>query len=71
MSLTVTLAILIPAALLFAFGSWKSAQPADPLKPRLIPWRPVMIIAAVVALVMLVHVVNTFGIETGGRTGMR
>jgi len=68
MSLPVTFAILIPAALLFAYGSWKSAQPADPLKPRLVPWRPVMIIAAVVALVMLVHVVNTLGFETGNRS---
>ena len=71
MSLTTTLVILIPAAILFGFGSWKSAQPADPLKPRLIPWRPIMLISGVVALLMLVHLVNTLGFETGGRTGMR
>jgi hypothetical protein len=68
MSLPITLAILIPAVILFAYGSWRSALPADPLKPRLIPWRPVMMIAGVVALVMLVHVVNTLGFETGNRS---
>lgn len=67
MSLTATLAVLVPAALLFFYGSWRSAQPADPLKPRLIPWRPIMLIAGVVALLMLVHLVNTLGFETGGR----
>jgi hypothetical protein len=68
MSLTATLAVLIPAALLFAYASWRSAQPADPLKPRLMPWRFIMIVAGVVALLMLVHVVNSLGFETGART---
>ncbi len=71
MSLTVTLSILIPAVLIFALASWRSARPADPLKPRLIPWRPIMIFAGAIALLMLVHVVNTLGIETGGRSAMR
>jgi amino acid transporter len=71
MSLTVTLAILIPAGLLFALSFWRSALPADPLRPRLMPWRAIMIFSGAVALLMLVHLVNLFGIETGGRTGMR
>lgn len=71
MDLTVTIAVFAIAGALFAFGSWRSAQPADPLKPRLIPWRPVIIISGVVGLLMLVHLVNLLGVQTGGRTGMR
>lgn len=67
MSLTVTLAILAPAVLLFLYGSWRSAQPADPLNPRLIPWRPILMVSGVVALLMLAHLVNLFGFETGNR----
>ena len=71
MDLTATIAIFCVAAALFAFGSWRSAQPADPLKPRLIPWRPVIIVSGVVCVLMLAHVANLFGIQTGSRTGMR
>jgi hypothetical protein len=71
MDLTVTLIVLAVGAGLFVFGSWKSAQPADPLKPRMAPWRLIMIVSGVVAILMLVHVVNLFGVETGGSTGMR
>jgi amino acid transporter len=71
MDLTLTIAIFAAAAALFAFGSWRSAQPADPLKPRLVPWRLVVILSGVVGILMLAHVVNLFGIETGGRNGMR
>ncbi|MDX2235469.1 MAG: hypothetical protein NW200_13310 [Hyphomonadaceae bacterium] len=67
MTMTTTLIVLAVAAGLFGFGSWRSAQPADPLNPRLIPWRPVLIIAGVVALLMLVHLVNLMGISTGAR----
>ena len=67
MSLTATLAVLVLAVLLFFYGSWRSAQPADPLKPRLIPWRPILMVSGVVALLMLAHLVNLFGFETGNR----
>jgi amino acid transporter len=65
MNLPVTLTVLCVAVALFAFGSWRSAQPADPLNPRMIPWRPVIIIAGVIALLMLVHLVNLAGVSTG------
>lgn len=67
MNLTTTLVILALAVGLYAFGSWRAAQPADPLNPRLVPWRPVILIAGVVGLVMLVHLVNMMGFSTGAR----
>ena len=65
MNLITTLAILAVMVGLFAFGSWRAAQPADPLNPRLIPWRPVILAAGVVGLLMIAHLVNMLGFETG------
>lgn len=65
MNLTTTLVILALAVATFAYGSWRAAKPADPLNPRLIPWRPVILVAGLVALLMLAHLVNMFGFETG------
>jgi hypothetical protein len=67
MTLPVTLSILAASVAIFAFGSWKAAQPADPLKPRMIPWRPLIIVAGVAALLMLVHLVNLAGVDTGSQ----
>jgi hypothetical protein len=41
------------------------------LKPRLIPWRLVMIVSGAVGILMLAHVANLFGIQTGSRNGIR
>jgi hypothetical protein len=65
MNLPVTLTALAVAVAIFVYGSWRAAQPANPLKPRMIPWRPLIIFAGVAALLMLVHLVNLAGVDTG------
>lgn len=60
-----TIALLVAAAGIFAFGSWRMSHPADPLKPRMIPWRPVIIVAGVAAVLIAVHLVNLLGVTTG------
>jgi hypothetical protein len=67
MDMTTTLAVLAAAAGVFGYGSWRAAQPADPLRPRLIPWRPLILTAGVVVILMLVHLVNLAGVTTGQR----
>jgi hypothetical protein len=45
-------------------ASWRASRPSDPLKPRMIPWRVMMIIAAggaIVALAMLAAEFNQAG----------
>ncbi|MBI1186498.1 MAG: hypothetical protein GC206_04085 [Alphaproteobacteria bacterium] len=45
-------------------ASWRASRPADPLKPRMIPWRALMILAAggaIVALAMLAALFNVDG----------
>jgi hypothetical protein len=66
MGMNVTLGALAFFVALFAYGSWVANRPANPLKPRMIPWRPIIIFAGLGAILMLVHVVNLLGVETGG-----
>lgn len=63
---TTTLVVLV-LSLAFAFLADRHARrPADPLKgARLLPWRSLIIIAVIIALLMIVHLVNLAGIETG------
>ncbi len=68
MDLTATLIVLAACVAIFAFGSWRSTRPADPLKPRMLPWRTIILIAGAVGVFMAVHVVNLLGIETGQQT---
>lgn len=45
---------------------WRGARPINVLKgPRLIPWRPLMMIFVVALMLMLVHLANLLGVQTG------
>ena len=47
------------------FG-WLGSRPPDVRRgPRMAPWRFLMLLAAAWVLLMLVHVVNLLGVETG------
>ena len=63
MSLLETLTLFAAAAGVFALAVWRSSRPSDPLRPRLIPWTMVMLIAVTVMLVALVHVLAIYGID--------
>ena len=53
-----------------AFAGWRSSLPANPAKgPRMIPWMMIVLAGAVWILVMLVHLANLIGLETGQRWG--
>lgn len=65
LDLAITIAALAVCVGIFALGSWIMSRPADPLKPRLIPWRTLILIAGVAGILALVHLVNLFGITTG------
>ena len=53
-----TLAALAAALLLFAFAWWRSRQPVDPLRVRLIDYHYVQLTALVAVLVLLAHLVT-------------
>lgn len=66
MGLTLTLSLLAGALALAAFAGWRGARKPDLRKgPRMIPWRLIMLTAAAMAMLLLVHVVNLLGVTTG------
>ena len=68
LDLTVTLALTaVGLGLTLVFG-WFGARPPNLKRgPRLIPHRFLMLMAAAFTLLMLVHLANLAGLETGRR----
>ncbi|MDQ1193924.1 hypothetical protein QE419_002690 [Brevundimonas vesicularis] len=64
MSLTTTLVLLGVALAAMVFCGWRGARPPDPFKgPRLMPWRFLMVGAAAIAMLLLIHLATLFGAE--------
>ena len=61
-----TLIILAAAAAVAVGAGWMGARPPNVQRgPRMIPWRAIMVAAAVTGLLMLVHLINLNGVPTG------
>ncbi|MEO0466566.1 MAG: hypothetical protein AAF216_08465 [Pseudomonadota bacterium] len=58
-------ALLLSSFGLAIFANHRAGKPWDDLKPRVIPWRLVMILAVFVGFLSVVHMVNLAGVETG------
>lgn len=66
MNVELTLIAMAVTAGLSVFSGWRGAQPPDLRRgPRMTPWRPLMAASATAFLILLVHLVNLFGISTG------
>ncbi len=69
MDLTATLVTAVVLLFLAVVCGWRGARPSNVLKgPRMIPWRPLMMVCVVALMLMLVHLVNLLGVETGNQT---
>jgi hypothetical protein len=68
MDLPLTLAASVTLLVLAAVFGWLGARPIDVLKgPRMVPWRPLMMICVVGLMLMIVHLVNLLGVQTGNQ----
>lgn len=68
MDLWTTVIIMAAAIVVGLFCAWRGAQPPNVLRgPRMIPYRFLMVLAAALAMLMLVHLANLAGFETGRR----
>ena len=66
MDLPATLLLAALCVAFAAFAGWRGARPPDPLRgPRLAPWRFLMALFTLGAVVLLVHLVNLLGVVTG------
>ncbi len=62
MSMTLTLSLLAAALIVGGFAGWRGAQPSDFLRPRLVPWRFIMLLAGALVFLLLIHVGALLGI---------
>ncbi len=69
MTVSTTLIVLALSVGLFALGAWRDSRPREAGNPRLFSWKPVYMIALVVGILMLVHLANMIGFETGKGRG--
>lgn len=65
LDLTLTMIGLIGMLALGIVANWRAGLPWNDLKPRIVPWRFVIILATFGFVVLLVHLVNLAGLETG------
>lgn len=68
MDLTLTIIASAAFLILTVFCGWRGARPINVLKgPRMIPWRPLMMVCVVALMLMLVHLFNLLGVQTGNQ----
>ena len=66
MTLVLTLALAAVALAIALAAGWAGARPPNPAKgPRMMPYRPIMMAAAVTMIMLLVHAANLLGVKTG------
>lgn len=63
MSLTLTLILTALSVGLTILCGWRGAKPTDIMraKPRMMPWRFLMLLFAALTMLLLIHVVNLLG----------
>ncbi|WP_366941095.1 hypothetical protein [Brevundimonas sp.] len=64
--MTLTLSLLAGALIVGVFAGWRGAQPSDFLKPRMVPWRFVMLLAGALAFLLLIHLGTLLGVTHRG-----
>jgi hypothetical protein len=55
---------------LVAIMAWLERRPRKSLDPRLVPTTPLMFLGAFICLIAVIHIVNSYGIQTGRRFSM-
>lgn len=66
MSLTLTLWLLAAAVIVGVFAGWMGGRPSDFLKPRMVPWRFIMLLAGAFAFLLLIHLGTLAGVTPRG-----
>jgi predicted MFS family arabinose efflux permease len=62
---TLTLIGLALAIGLFVLSNLRAGRPADPLRPRWVPWKLMIVLSAFMIVLAIVHMANLLGVETG------
>ena len=51
-------------------ANWRAGLPWDDAKPRVLPWRLILVFSGFFFFILVVHLVNLAGIETGLENSM-
>jgi uncharacterized membrane protein YhaH (DUF805 family) len=70
LNLTTTAILFCLSLAMFGLSSWRANRPVQFGKVRMIPWTTLIIVFAVIAIFMLVHLVNLLGFKTGQNVGI-
>ena len=62
MSMTLTLSLLAGTLIVAGFAGWRGARPSDFLKPRMVPWRFIMLLAGALAFLLMIHIGTLMGV---------
>lgn len=66
MSLNLTLILTGVFAALTVFCAWRGGRPPDFRRgPRMMPYGMLMVLSAATTILMIVHLVNLMGVQTG------
>ena len=66
MSMTMTLSLLAATLIVGGFAGWRGARPSDFLRPRMVPWRFIMLLAGAFAFLLMIHVGTLLGVTPRG-----
>jgi hypothetical protein len=66
----VSILALLGFVALCVLASHKAGQPYDVERPQRLPWRLILILSAFLAALVLVHMINLSGYETGVDKGL-
>lgn len=61
-----TIVIFVAMLALAGLCRYQTNKPYEPGKTRYIPWNLIMLTAAAVAIVMIVHMFSLYGLDVGG-----
>lgn len=65
--LTITICVIIFCAALGVFSFRRHFAEHDKLDPRMVPWIGISLACLATSFMAIVHLINLFGLETGGR----
>ena len=66
MSMPLTLSLLAGALIVAIFAGWRGARPSDFLRPRMVPWRFIMLLAGALVFLLIVHLGTLLGVTPRG-----
>lgn len=66
MSMILTLSLLAGAVSLCLFAGWRGARPSDFHRPRIVPWRFIMLLAGALVFLLVIHVATLLGMSPRG-----